>query len=89
MTLSGNGYLPDYCELCGGRTNLSKHRVTPGCEGGKYGRLNTIRLCREPCHNLADSGFYRREALYAIISVRNQKWEVLPPGLANGHGVTE
>lgn len=88
MAENGKGYMPDFCELCGGRSNLSKHRILPGCEGGKYGRLNTIRLCREPCHNLADAGFYRREALYAIISIRNLKLDVLPPGLANGHEAT-
>lgn len=61
--------LPKFCELCGIDYALSKHRIMPGREGGKYVLSNVLVTCLN-CHKLCEDEVYTREEQLRIVYKR-------------------
>lgn len=45
------------CRICGEKDPavLDVHRIVPGCEGGKYTKMNSVSLCCK-CHRRVHDG---------------------------------
>ena len=65
--------IPETCEIpdCEFTLHVTKHRIKPGVEGGKYVPGNVIGLC--PNHHwMADHGIIPRWTLFQIVFCRLQ-----------------
>jgi len=53
------------CHFCGESdySVLDLHRITPGSEGGKYTRDNTVTSCSN-CHRKSHSGYIKIDRWY-------------------------
>ena len=61
--------VPKHCEICGYVFKVTRHRIKPGSEGGKYVPGNVIGLC--PNHHAeADAGAIGRVILFEIVQMR-------------------
>ena len=67
--------IPPYCELCGYKIFVTRHRIKAGRNGGKYIPGNVIGLC--PNHHAeAEKGLIPKILMFNIVHARLQGREL-------------